>query len=379
MTDLYKQDGVDIDAGDFFSKFAGNIARSTYTNSPYVEVHDLSRGNFRGPRGYVLKDLPEGYLETGSMDGIGTKTVLIDTSRNYLSAATNLVSMCAMDITRYGGLPLIFMNIFDVRSLGEIGSERFKSCQLLMLGLKQVMMRENYVLFTGETAELGLNVGSENPDAQVMFNWGGAMFGVYHPDKMIRGDTLAPGQIVIALKEKFRSNGISSARKALAIKYGNQWWNNPEALEDILDAASPSVLYDSMLNAAHGWFVSDFKPIFKMHLIVHLSGGAFESKLGKDVLRPLGLTAQLNDLFEPPGIMRKCAEWRGMSEEECYRTWNGGQGALVVLDKQDVSKFLKFADSYGVDAKPVGKITRYKGYSVSINSKFGQRKVITYE
>lgn len=52
MTNLYKQDGVDIDAGDFFSKFAGNIARSTYTNSPYVEVHDLSRGNFRGPRGY---------------------------------------------------------------------------------------------------------------------------------------------------------------------------------------------------------------------------------------------------------------------------------------------------------------------------------------
>lgn len=270
------------------------------------------------------------------------------------------------------------MNIFDVRSLGEIGSERFKSCQLLMLGLKQVMMQENCVLFTGETAELGLNVGSENPDAQVMFNWGGAMLGVYHPDRMILGDTLAPGQIVVALKEKFRSNGISSARKALAIKYGNQWWNNPEALEDILDATSLSVLYDSMLNAAHGWFTSS-KPIFKMHLVVHLSGGAFESKLGKDILRPLRLTANLNDLFEPPEIMRKCAEWRGMSEEECYRTWNGGQGALVILGKQDVNEFIQFANAYGIDAKPVGKIMNYKGYSVSIKSNFGERRVITYE
>jgi phosphoribosylaminoimidazole (AIR) synthetase len=379
--DLYKQDGVDISAGDAFSAFSGELCRNTYRASRFVDVVDLSRGNFRGPRGFTLKGLPEGYIITGGMDGVGTKVVVIDAAGNFSDAASNLLAMTGMDITRWGGLPLVFLNILDVRSLGEIGSEKFEACQEIMNGLYRSAYAHGFVLLGGETAELGPCVGSENPDAKVMFNWGGCMIGVYHPQKMILGDTLRPGQKVMVLADDFRSNGISSLRKALALKYGSEWWKNMDAVADILAAASPSVLYDRFLNLLHGWFNAEanFSPRIPMHLIVHLSGGAFESKLGKDMLEPLGLAAYLPDLFEPPDIMKKCAEWRGMSPKDCYKTWNGGQGALVVIDEPYQKEFIEIAEKNGIAAKVAGTITEKKEkYTVAIHSQFGDGNLIDY-
>lgn len=379
QNDLYKKDGVDIEAGDFFSSFCNDINKRTYGNSPYVRILDLSRGNFRGPKGFTFENLPAGTVQTAAMDGIGTKVVVIVASGKVKTSASNVIAMTAMDITRYGGLPLMFLNIFDVRSLGEIGSETFEQCQEVMRGLEELAHEHGYVLFTGETAELGQCIGSENPDAKLMFNWGGAMLGVYHPDKMILGDTLAPGQAIIALRDNFRSNGISSLRKALVMKYGPQWWDNPEAMEDIIASASPSAQYDRMLNTAHGWF--DENPMqarIKMHLIVHLSGGAFESKLGNDMLKGRNLSAELDDLFDPQEIMKKCAEWRGMSSRECYKTWNGGQGAIVAVDECDVESFLALAREFNVEAKRAGRITERKEHLLTIVSKFGDGELLTY-
>lgn len=375
----YKQDGVDIEAGDVFSRYCNEINKSTYGLSPYVRIADLSRGNFRGPKGFTFENLPEGFVQTAAMDGIGTKVVIIIASGKVVTSASNVIAMTAMDVTRWGGLPLLFINIFDARTIGEVGSETFGLCQEVMVGLKAIAHEHKYVLFTGETAELGLCVGSENPNAELMFNWGGAMIGVYHPDKMILGDTLAPGQVIIALRDDFRSNGISSVRKALAIKYGPKWWDNPESLKDVIACASPSAQYDRLLNTAHGWFNDDpLQALIKMHLVVHLSGGAFESKLGDDMLKPLNLSAELDDLFEPPEIMKKCAQWRGMSPRECYKTWNGGQGAIVVVDESEAESFLALAKDFKIDAKRVGRITEREEYTVLIKSKFGDESLLSY-
>jgi phosphoribosylaminoimidazole (AIR) synthetase len=381
MEDKYKQDGVDIDAGDAFSKYCNEINKSTYRLSPYVRITDLSRGNFRGPKAWEFVNLLPGCLTTAAMDGIGTKVVPIVAAGKLMTSASNVIAMTAMDITRWGGLPLLFLNIFDVRTLGRVGSVTFELCQEVMDGLQAIAHEHRYVLFTGETAELGLCVGSENLDAKVMFNWGGAMIGVYHPDKMILGDTLAPGQVIIALRDDFRSNGISSVRKALDLKYGSEWWSNPAALEDVIACASPSAQYDRLLNTAHGWWLNDYPlcPIIDMHLVVHLSGGAFESKLGEDMLKPLNLSAELDDLFDPPAIMKKCAEWRGMSPRECYKTWNGGQGAIAVVDEgNDTERFLTLAKRFNVEAKVAGRITEKREYTVAIKSKFGDETALYY-
>jgi phosphoribosylaminoimidazole (AIR) synthetase len=352
--------------------------KRTYRNSPFVEVSDFSQGNFRGPKGFIFKNLPKGFRYTGGMDGVGTKVVLIVANGRLQSAASDVVAMTAMDITRWGGLPLLFMNIFDVRTLGKIGSETYKMCLDVMDGLQNIMYHNQYVSFTGETAELGLCVGSENPDAKLMFNWGGCMLGVYHPEKMILGNTLKAGQIVIVLRDWFRSNGISSVRKALAMEYTEAWFHNPKAFCDIEACAIPSILYDRFLNNVHGWFEKKYKPLVPMHSIVHLSGGAFKSKFGDDILAKNNLSAVLDNLFEPPEIMQKCANWRGMSKEECYETWNGGQGALVVVDEDRVSDFLSLTKETSIQARVAGEITKKAKYNVAIKSKFDKGGWIYY-
>jgi phosphoribosylformylglycinamidine cyclo-ligase len=378
----YAQDGVNVPVGDAFSRFAGGLARNTYGCSPFVTTTDLSRGNFRGPRGFNFVNLPDGYLHTHAADGVGTKTMVAVAANNPEAAGSDLIAMTATDITRWGGLPLVLSNVLDVRALGKVDSLTYQLAQRAMYGLMQVALDHGYVVQTGETAELGIGVGSEVGDAELMFNWAGVMHGVYHPDKMILGDTLRPGQRIIVLREKsFRANGYSSVRTGARLHYGEIWWNNPEAKEDLLAATAPSVQYDRFLNRMHGWYdYPGFEPHIPMHSIIHLSGGGFESKLGQDVLKPLGLSARLDNLFEPSAIMKKCAAWRGLSDAECYSAWNGGQGALVVVDENYQARFIHGASTAGIEARVAGIITdKQEGYSVAIKSQFGSGEWIYFE
>jgi len=377
--DVYQADGVNVEEGDSFSAFAGKLCQQSYGNSPYVEVKDFSMGHFRGPRGFRLKGLPENSWYDNAPDGIGTKVVIIDAAFAYDTAASNLVAMSAGDITHWGGLPLAFVNIMDVSTLGEEGDATNIAFRKMMTSLSDVAKQQGFVMFKGETAELGVCVGADNPGAPTKFNWGGVMFGAYNPETIITGDNISAGQAIIALKEVgFRCNGISSVRKSLAMRFGEQWWNNNEATEAIRQAAAPAVLYDKFLAIMNGWFESDFAPIIKASLIVHVTGGSLKSKLADDILFPRGLSVRLDNLCDIPHIMKNCAEWRGMDGKQLYKTWSGGQGVLVVVDKTDVDNFIGLASQHGIQAQKCGEITQESAMNVTIISKLNGEE-ITFE
>lgn len=384
MSEIYAQDGVHVAEGDSFSQFAGELCRSTYGSSPFVDVRDFSRGHFRGPRGFQLKNLPEGCFLDLAPDGDGTKPVLIDAMGTYTpafydSAAYGWIAMTCGDITRWGGLPLVLVNNFDVASLGETGSETNDAARQMLRGAARIAREQNLVLFKGETAELGLYVGTDNRFSTISYLWSGVALGVYHPDKMITGDSVEKGMVVMALREQgFRNNGISSVRAALRNRYGEQYYTNTEASLDLEEAAAPAVLYDRFLAYVNGWYRSDFAAEIPMHLIVHVTGGALRSKLAEDILFPRGLSAILDDLWDPPVIMSQCAEWRGMADEDCYEVWNGGQGALVVIDECHVETFCRRARAHLIEAKVAGRIRKEEVPTLRIYSKFGGGREICY-
>ena len=377
---IYSQDGVDVEEESLFSSFAGSVCKASYQNSLFVKVHDLSGGGFRGPRPFTFKNLPEGYMIEASTDGIGTKGIIIDAAKTHQLAAYDLIAMTASDITRYGGIPLIFINVFDTSSIGNAGDEVSKIYKSAIAGLGEVAKQGKIVVLKGETAQMGDAIGSEIKDSKTKLNWSGTMIGAYHKDKMITGEGLASGQVIIGLKENgFRCNGISSVRKALKEKFGREWWKNPEAKASIKQAATPSVLYDMYVNTLHGWYDKDFKPEITIHSIVHLSGGAFKEKLSKDILFPKKLSAELSDLWEPPKIMRDCALWKNITDEEFYEVWHGGQGMLLIIDEKDAKYCIKRAEEFSIKAKVVGKITKKENKpQVSIISKLTLGKKIVY-
>ena len=380
MKNKYASDGVDVEEESLFSQYASFICKASYKNSPYVKVQDFSQGNFRGPRPFIIKGLPDGFSIEASTDGIGTKGVIIDAAKSYIDAAYDIIGMTASDITRFGGLPLVFVNVLDIVSVGKDGDKVNGIYKKVLKGLGIVAQKSNIVILKGETAQMGICLGSEISDSKTKLNWSGTMIGAYHEDKMITGNTITPGQVLIALKENgFRCNGISSLRKSLALKFGQEWWNNPKAKGSIKEAAVPSVLYDTYLATLNGWFANDFKEEIKIHGIAHLSGGAIKEKLAKDILFPRGLSAVIDDLWDPPAIMRKCAEWRGLSDEEFYEVWNGGQGMLLIVDKKDADYCIKRAKRFLIKAKMVGYITKDKNQNVKIVSKLTNGKEVLYE
>jgi phosphoribosylformylglycinamidine cyclo-ligase len=357
MTTLYAQDGVNVENESSFSKAAGAVCTASYANSPFVEVHDLSKGHFRGPRPFSFKNLPQGFIVEASSDGLGTKGIIIDAAKAHRTAAYDLFAMVASDITRYGGVPLVLTNILDLVAVGNPGDTQNRTYTELVVGLGEAARASRAVVLKGETAQMGVAVGSEYATSPTRFNWSASMIGAYTHDKMVTGDRVAAGDVVIALREYgFRCNGMSSVRAALRTHYGDAWYANPDALADIKAAAVPSVLYDVFVNTLHGWYASDFKPEAELHAIVHISGGGIKEKLGNDLLFPRGLSAELDNLFPLPDIMRRCAEWRGLSDEELYGAWNGGQGMLLVVPASDANHVTNRAKDFGIEVQVAGRI-----------------------
>lgn len=373
----YAQDGVNVAEGDSFSEFAGALCRQTYQNSPFVEIRDFSLGHFRGPRAFRLKNLPKDCWMDIAPDGDGTKVVLVDAARDYDNAAYGWVAMTCGDITRWGGIPLILVNNLDTKTLGKSGDPTNNAFRRMMLSLKRIADQEGLVMYKGETAELPGCITSPNPKALTKYTWSGVAFGAYNAKTVITGDQVQSDMAIMGLRELgMRNNGISSLRKALKLHYGSGYYYDSLARETVKQAATHAALYDRFLVTANGWF-NKCVPLIKMYLIVHLTGGALKGKLAEDILFPRELSAELDNLWNPPQIMCQAADWRGMDDEECYETWNGGQGALVVIDSKDIRQFISLARQFSIQAKWVGKITKRKGCpAVTIKSKFRGKKTI---
>ena len=368
--DTYKQDGVDVIEGDKFSAYAGKTCQESFQNSPFVEVLDPSGGYFRGARSFRFRNLPDGFSIGTTSDGNGTKVVFNDAAQMPFVAAQDLIAMSCGDITRDGGLPLIHNNVLDAGSIGKKGSPENQFFRTLIAGLGEVAKIMQIVIFRGETAELGPCIGSEIPDSKFRFNWSGTATGVYHPNLMITGKSVSKGQDIVALREYGgRANGYSSFRKAFAMQFGPEWFNNPDAQPYLEMAAKGSVLYDPFLTKINGWY-DMFIPFLKIHKLIHVTGGAFEGKLGQDLLFRKGLSAVLDNLWDPPEIMRLCQEWRDMPDEQAYKTWNGGQGMLAILDPYDAERFIQNASRANIEAKVCGKIMKEDKPQIRIISKF---------
>ncbi len=364
------KDPVNLSLGDKLSAYAGRKTRETHDNSIWVKV-EKPDGHFRSEVEFdILSHIADRKIIIAP-DGIGTKVAIIDAALGHKNAARDLIAMTAGDITRFGGCPVAFSNVLDVSSLGENDkSLTYVSIQSMFDGLVEVANELKFACIKGETAELSVCVSSPNPSAVVKFNWAGFMIGISHKNKRINGETLAPGQIVVALREYgFRSNGISAVRTTLQNQFGDLWWDNNVLVNQV---SVPSKLYDSFFIWLNGWqnIDNNFEQYLKPHLICHLSGGSFKAKFFDDILKRKGLSANLPDLWHPPTIVENCARWSGMNDEQLYEKWNCGQGALVVLDKADVHQFIKYANQFDIEAKVCGEIIKTDTPKLQIVSQF---------
>lgn len=330
----YKKAGVDIAAGDIASKIAYGFARSTFSSRKNMIGSPITdEGSFAG-----MLDMGDFYLVQGD-DGVGTKMEIAEKIGKFDTIGYDLLAMVCDDVICLGAETISMTNTLDTDKVDA------KLVHELMQGLAKACIKQKIVIPGGEIAEVGTSVNSNV--------WNATAVGVIQKDQVITGKDIKVGDTIIALEEKgFRSNGFTLVRYILEQKFGVQVYNQVSPFgatwgEMML---TPSTIYSAELLNLVGRFNQPRK--FDIKGIAHITGGGIPGNFNR-ILKSTGLGAEFTSLIEPSPMVKEIQKIGEVAEAEAYKTWNMGNGMMLVVDPSIAEEVLA---ELTIPAKIVGKI-----------------------
>ena len=199
-SESYKESGVDITAGyKAVELMKKHIARTT-------NARCLSGiGGFGGLFEPDLTGIANPVFVSGT-DGVGTKLKIAFLTGLHNTVGIDCVAMCVNDIICAGAKPLVFL---DYIATGKNIPEKIAS---IVEGVAEGCVQAGCVLVGGETAEMpGFYPEDE-------YDLAGFSFGVVDKAKIITGDGMRVGDVLLALPSSgVHSNGFSLVRKVFNI------------------------------------------------------------------------------------------------------------------------------------------------------------------
>jgi len=312
----YKSAGVDIDAGSEAVDRIKDIVKSTFT--PHVLTGLGSFGSL-----YDLKPVLKEYenpVMVQSIDGVGTKTIIARKLKKFDTIGIDLLSACANDILVMGARPLTFLDyIANDKLKPEIIEE-------IVSGMVKACQNTGVSLVGGETAEM--------PDTYLPgeHDLVGVITGVVEKDKIITGERIQPGDIVLGLPSNgLHTNGYSLARK-LFFKIGGYYVNDTiPALEKSvgLTLLEPHINYTN-----HVFAVLDADIDIKG--IAHITGGGLVENIPRILPDGCGVEIQKGSWPILPvfDVMQSLGD---VEEDEMFRAFNMGIGMVFIVDEAKVS------------------------------------------
>ena len=357
----YAEAGVNIELGDDVSKILYNAAKQTWNNrrgrlGELVVPFD----DFSGVRAIDVSNLPAGTLMNIGFDGVGTKMELAERVNNHKTIAYDLFAMVCDDAVVRGAEPVLIGSILDVNSLGRGDEIYIEQVKQLAEGYIGAAKAANVAIVNGEVAELGNRVSGYG---NFNYNWGAAVIWFAKKDRMFTGREIKEGDSLVGLREKgFRSNGLSLVRRIMKNTHGENWhqvsWKvGNDSLADL--ALTPSKIYTAAVVDMFGGY--DREPKVEIHGVAHITGGGVPGKLGR-VLRPSGLGAVIDEPFEPSEFMEYTQALGNVPDVEAYKTWNMGQGMIIVTPKPE--EVIRIARDYEIPAQCIGRVVSEQGIRI---------------
>ncbi|HHE38680.1 MAG TPA: phosphoribosylformylglycinamidine cyclo-ligase [Candidatus Cloacimonetes bacterium] len=331
----YKNAGVDIEAGDNASKIAYQYAKSTFsTRKGKIGEPVIAEGSYAG-----LIDMGNFYLVQCD-DGVGTKIEIAEKIGKFDTLGFDLLAMVADDAICLGAETISISNTIDTNKVDAFVIED------LMKGLSKACIEQKVIIPGGEIAELGKSVNGNI--------WNATAIGVLEKDKVIDGSEIQVGDKIIALKENgFRSNGFSLVRYILENNYGKEVYSQTSPFVENWGKIllEPSQIYSSELLKILGRFGDSRKVNIKG--ISHITGGGIAGNFRR-ILKDKKLGANFYDLFEPAEMVKEIQKIGKVTETEAYKTWNMGNGMMLVVSPENTEKVLEILN---IEAKIAGEIT----------------------
>ncbi len=196
--DLYKQAGVDIDAGNAAVARMKPAIRATFTPNVLADV-----GSFGGL--FALDNLPTSPVLVASTDGVGTKVKLAAQMGRWHSIGHDIVNHCVNDILVQNARPLFFL---DYVAAGKLDPEQTAA---VVIGIAEACQAVGCALLGGETAEMP---GVYLPGA---FDLVGTVVGLVDRSALLpRPDEMQPGDVLLGLPSSGpHTNGYSLIRRVI--------------------------------------------------------------------------------------------------------------------------------------------------------------------
>jgi len=334
----YKSAGVDIDAGNDTVEKIKNDVKSTFSKNVLTGL-----GSFGSL--YDLKPLFEQYRNpvlVQSIDGVGTKTIIARKLKKFDTIGIDLLSACANDILVMGATPITFLDyIANDKLFPEIVKE-------IVSGMVKACKETNVSLVGGETAEM--------PDTYLPgeHDLVGVITGIVDKDKIITGEHITSGDIVLGLPSSgLHTNGFSLARK-IFFEIGQYSVNS--RIEELEKNVGLTLLEPHINYTNHVLKVLEKKINIKG--IAHITGGGLIENIPR--ILPQGCGAELIKESWPSlpvfDVMKKIGN---VDSHEMFRAFNMGIGMVFILDPQDVTLFKKALEGLS-KVYEIGKINNKK-------------------
>ena len=312
----YKSAGVDIDAGNEAVDRIKDGVKSTFTSNVLTGL-----GSFGSL--YDLKPILENYnhpVMVQSIDGVGTKTIIARKMEKFDTIGIDLLSAAANDILVMGARPLTFLDyIANDKLKPEIVEE-------IVSGMVKACKETGVSLVGGETAEM--------PDTYLPgeHDLVGIITGVVEKEKIITGENIKPGDVVLGLPSNgLHTNGYSFARK-LFFEIGGYDVNDmiPELDKSVgLTLLEPHINYTN-----HVFSVLDIGIDLKG--IAHITGGGLVENIPRILPNGCGVEIQKRSWPSLPvfDVMQSIGD---VDENEMFRAFNMGIGMVFIVDSTDVN------------------------------------------
>jgi len=366
----YAQVGVDVDIEAKAARILYEASKKTWANrSKTLGEVIVPFDDFAGLRFVRVDNLPAGTVMYGGSDGVATKAELAERADRFDTLAYDLLAMVCDDAVIRGGEPILLKSVLDMNTLGEDDS-RLHYIEELAKGYTAAAKEAGVVIINGELAQLNNRMGRLD---HFSLDWSADVTWFAHESRLISGRDIQPGQAIVGLTETgLRCNGISLVRRLLEAEYGTHWETADFAGGKLIEVAlQPSQIYTTAVVDMFGGYDLKRPAKAKLSGAAHISGGGIPEKLGR-LLRASGYGAKVDSPFTPCDLMLHCQEIGGVTDREAYRTWNMGQGMVLVTSEPDA--VIKVASSHQIDAKIIGHITKEPSIRIASQGHFAKEE-----
>lgn len=327
----YADAGVDIDAGNKAVELMKDSVKATYR--PEV-LGDL--GGFGGLFSLMNSNIKKPILVSGT-DGVGTKLRLAIMMNKHDTVGQDCVAMSINDVLVQGAEPLFFLDYIAVGKLDPV------QVATIVKGVAHACEESGCALLGGETAEMAGFYAKDDYDLA------GFGVGIVDRDKVITGETIGAGDVLIGLPSTgVHSNGFSLVRKIVFERQNMQ-------LDQYVDELGMSI--GECLLTPTRLYPRPCLPLihnFDIKGMVHITGGGFYENIPRVLPKGIGVEIDVTTWPQLPifGLLQK---WGDVAKEEMYRTFNMGIGMILIVKADDVDAIMANLSERGEKAYIIGK------------------------